>query len=163
MAFDAYLMIDGVTGESTSKGFEKQTEIFSFSLGVSNTATIGSGSGGAGSGRASFSSFNLMKKTDKASADLFSHCASGKHFGKAVVTLRKSGGDKPVNFLVYEFEDCAIESVQWSGSSGGDDTPTESVSIAFGKFTISYTPQDAKGGGGGAIVQSWSVKTHDKA
>ena len=26
-----------------------------------------------------------------------------------------------------------VESVQWSGSSGGDDTPTESVSFAFGE------------------------------
>jgi type VI secretion system secreted protein Hcp len=34
-----------------------------------------------------------------------------------------------------------IESIQWSGSSGGDDTPSESVSFAFGAFSISYWPQ----------------------
>ena len=31
-----------------------------------------------------------------------------------------------------------VESVQWSGSSGGDDTPTESVSFAFAKVEIDY-------------------------
>ena len=31
MAFDAFLKIDGVNGESTRKGFEKQIEIQSFS------------------------------------------------------------------------------------------------------------------------------------
>ena len=39
-----------------------------------------------------------------------------------------------------------VESIQWSGSSGGDDTPTESVSIAFAKVKISYSKQaDATG------------------
>ena len=34
-----------------------------------------------------------------------------------------------------------VESIQWSGSSGGDDTPTESVSFAFAKVTIEYYKQ----------------------
>jgi type VI secretion system secreted protein Hcp len=35
--------------------------------------------------------------------------------------------------------------VQWSGSSGGDDTPSESVSFAFGKVTVEYKTQDKTG------------------
>jgi type VI secretion system secreted protein Hcp len=39
-----------------------------------------------------------------------------------------------------------VESIQWSGSSGGDDTPTESISFAFGKVVIEYKKQGAKKG-----------------
>jgi len=39
-----------------------------------------------------------------------------------------------------------VESVQWSGSSGGDDTPTESVSFAFGTVKITYNLQNSATG-----------------
>ena len=67
MAFDAFLKIDGVNGEATRKGFEKQMEILSFSWGASNPSTIGAGGGGGGGGKVSVSSFNVMKKSDAAS------------------------------------------------------------------------------------------------
>ncbi len=160
MAFDAYLSLGKeIEGESTRKGFEKQIEIYSFSWGVSNPTTIGPGTGGAGGGRATLSSFNCMKATDKASPLLFQACASGKHFPKVTVSLNKAGGDS-VTYLTYEFENCFIESVQWSGSTGGDDRPMESLSIAFGKVTITYNAQamtgakDAK-----AVIGSWDATT----
>jgi type VI secretion system secreted protein Hcp len=157
MAFDTYVKIDGIPGESTSKGFEKQIEIMNFSLGVSNTHTIGSATGGGGSGRASFHSFSLMKKTDKTSPILFSECASGLHIKTIVVTMRKTGGKVPINFLVYTFTDCAIDSVQWSGSAGGDDSPTESVSFGYGKVEVQYTPQKADGSPDAAVMKMWDL------
>jgi type VI secretion system secreted protein Hcp len=159
MAFDAFLKIEGIDGESTRKGFEKQIELISFSWGASNPTTIGSAGAGGGAGKASVSSFNCLKITDAASAPLFQACCAGKHFPKAKVTLRKAGGDSPVDYLVYEFEKVYIESVQWSGASGGDDRPTESVSLAFGKVTVTYTPQADQGATGSPVVASWDITT----
>ena len=154
MAYDAFLYFDGkatnanleVKGESTDSVFKTKAgfEVYSFSWGASNPVTIGSGKTGAGGGKVSISSFNIMKKTDAASPTMFQACCLGAHFPKVVVTLRKAGG-KQETFITYEFETCFIESIQWSGSSGGDDTPTESVSIAFGKVTGKYFPQKADG------------------
>ena len=146
MAFDSYLEIKGVKGESTAKGMEGKIEIYSFSWGASNPVTIGPGTEGAAAGRVSISSFNLMKKTDTASATLFLKCCEGKHFDEATVTLRKATGDagqKP--FLVYKFTTVYVDSIQWSGSSGGDDQPTESVSFSFAKVEMEYYKQDEKG------------------
>ena len=67
MAFDAFLKIEGVDGESTRTGFEKQIELLSFSWGASNTANVGSSGAGGGAGKASVSSFNCLKATDAAS------------------------------------------------------------------------------------------------
>lgn len=149
MAFDTYMKITGkdVKGEATADGVKDQIEVYSFSWGASNPTTVGPGATGLAAGRASVSSFNIMKKTEVSSPKLFSACCNGEHFAKAEVTLRKAtgeGGQK--EFLKYTFEDVMIESIQWSGSNGGDDTPTESVSLAFAKVTIDYSKQDEKTG-----------------
>lgn len=157
MAFDAFIKLSGVEGESKRKGFEKQIEIFSFSWGASNPTTLGAG-GGGGAGKVSISSFNLMKKSDITSPVLFQHCCGGEHFEKAVVTLNKAGGKAAVDFLKYEFEKVFVESIQWSGSSGGDDTPMESLSLSFGKVVITYTSQDDKGAKGAVKSGQWDIE-----
>ncbi|WP_165230993.1 Hcp family type VI secretion system effector [Aquisphaera insulae] len=143
MAFDTYLKIDSVDGESQQSNHEKWIEIYSFSWGASNPTTVGPGSGGLSAGRVSVSSFNVMKKTEASSATLFAACATGKHFKDATVEMSKATGDGGQKvFLKYVFSDVLIESIQWSGSTGGDDSPTESLSIAFAKVAINYFKQD---------------------
>lgn len=161
MAFDAFIKLEGIEGEATRKGFEKQIEILSFSWGASNPTTIGSGGGGGG-GKASLSPINIMKKSDKSSPLLFQACCQGKHFPKATVTLHKAGGDEAVDYLVYELERVYIESIQWSGSSGGDDRPVESCALAFGKVTVTYTEQTETGAKGSPVVGSWDVQLVSK-
>lgn len=162
MAFDTYLKITGpdVDGEATAKDMEKWIEVYSFSWGASNPTTVGSGSTGLSAGKVSVSSFNIMKKSETSSAKLFAACCAGQHYQKAEVQMRKAtgtdGGQKC--FLKYTFEDVMIESIQWSGSTGGDDTPTESISLAFGKVKIDYSKQDEKTGAmSNAGSASWDL------
>lgn len=158
MAFDTYLDITGVVGECTASGFEKHIEIYSFSWGASNPTSVGPGRDGLSAGRVSVSSFNVMKKTEKSSAALFAACCTGQHFDKATVSMRKATGVGGQDiFLTYTFTDVMVESVQWSGSSGGDDTPTESLSLAFAKVEIEYKTQDDKGKLAVAGQASWDI------
>ncbi|MCC9000674.1 MAG: type VI secretion system tube protein Hcp [Candidatus Contendobacter sp.] len=159
MAFDTFLKIDGVEGESTDDKHKGEIEIYSFSWGASNPTTIGSATSGSGGGKVSVSSFNVMKKTDKASAELFKHCCKGTHFATAKVTLRKAGGEQ-VEYLVYDFEEVYVDAVQWSGSTGGDDSPTESVAFTFGKVSATYKPQAADGTLGGDVLYSHDLRTN---
>jgi len=155
MAFDTYMQIGtgagtDPVGESTATGLTGPgwIEIYSFSWGSSNPTTVGSGKAGLSAGKVSISSFNVMKKTEMSSCTLFQACCAGQHFAKATVVMRKATGTggKQATFLQYDFTDVMVESVQWSGSSGGDDTPTESVSFAFGVVAITYNKQDEKTG-----------------
>lgn len=161
MSFDAFLVIDTVTGESTDKAHKGAIEIYSFSFGASNPTTIGSSSGGAGAGKVQLSSFSLMKKSDKTSPVLFQACAMGTHYKTATVYLRKAGGTSPVEYLIYTFSMVFVSSIQWSGSAGGDDTPAESVSFEYGGLKIDYQPQGPDGKPlGGAIHGGWDVTTN---
>ena len=159
MAFDAFIKIPGVEGESKRKGFEKQIEVHSFSIGASNPSTIGHGGSGGGGGKVSVSSFNFMKLTDITSPILFQKCCSGDHFDKVKVSLNKAGGTSAVDFLVYEFEQVFVDSIQWSGSSGGDDTPVESISLSFGKIAVTYTGQNPDGTKGATKMGQWDLTT----
>ncbi len=159
MAFDTHLKIDGVDGESAAKGMEKQIEVFSFSWGVTNSVNVyGAGHGG---GKSSFSSLSIMKKVDKASSVLMKLCATGAHKPTAVLTLRKASGEggQQVAFVVITLTSAYVESVQLSGSSGGDDTPTESVSIVFEQIKFEYSTQDAKGVMAKAASFDYNIKT----
>jgi type VI secretion system secreted protein Hcp len=153
MAFDAYLQVgDGsdIVGEATATGLEGKgwIAIYSFSWGASNPSTVSPGAKGLSAGRVSVSGFNLMKKTDNASNKLMTACCVGQHYPKATVVLRKATGTagKQQIFLQYVFTDVLIESIQWSGSSGGDDEPTESLSLAFASFSNHYWMQDTATG-----------------
>ena len=157
MAFDTYIQIDTVDGEATQAKHEKWIEIYSFSWGASNPTTVSSGTSGLAGGKVSVSSFNIMKKTETSSAKLFAACCAGQHFPKATVEMSKAtgtSGEQQV-FLKSVFTDVMIE---WSGSSGGDDTPTESVSMAFAKVAITYSKQDeATGAMSSAGDASWDL------
>jgi type VI secretion system secreted protein Hcp len=61
-------------------------------------------------------------------------------------------------YLTYSFKEVFVESIQWSGSSGGDDSPTESVSFSFGACKLQYWPQKKTGGQNPAVnEQMWSL------
>ncbi len=169
MAFDAFMKIEGapaIKGETSKKGKEDQIEIYSFSWGASNPVTVSDNKGIAAS-KVSISSFNIMKKADTASPPLFLACCAGTVYPKAIVTMRKAsggGGDKPgEDYITYTFENLMIESIQWSGSAGGDDTPTESVSFAFTKVKMEYKIQDDKGQFKAGPNAGWDIKAGVKA
>ena len=163
MAFDAYLKLDTITGESTSTGFTGCMEIFNFSLGAANPVTIGSASTGGGGGKAILQPFSFTKKTDSASPNLYQACVTGAHLATGSVQLRKAGGTALV-YLTYGFKVIFIESVSWSGSTGGDDSPTEHVSAAFGTLTVDYQAQDNTGAKvGGPVHGGWNVQTNQPA
>jgi len=166
MAYDAFLKIKtpDVAGESTDTTHKGEIELYSFSVGAMNPTTIGSGTTGAGAGKISFQPFSITKKTDKASPVLFQNLASGQPYGQALVTLRKAGGTSQVEYLKYTFTNVYVESIQWSGSTGGDDAPIESASFVFGQIQIDYQPQGDDGKPvGGAIHGGWNIQTNKTA
>ena len=159
MAFDAFLTLAGVTGETTDSAMKGATEIYSFSWGASNPVTIGSQSTGSGAGKVSLASLSVMKKLDSSSPSLLKNCCIGDHFATGNLQLRKAGGAQAV-YLKYDMTEVYIESYQVSGSSGGDDTPTESVSLTFASIMMTYSQQNSKGVMTPGKPAGWDVTTN---
>lgn len=156
MAFDTYMIVPGAPGESlvtNLKDIRGRTvtqvpfEVFAFSFGVSDQVTIGSGSGGGTAGKPTLSTFNITRKSDKASLPLFRSSLTGKFLASAQVLMVRAGSSA-LTIAQYDMTNVFVESMQWSGSSGGDDTPTESVSFTPVIFRYRYVVQNADGSPG---------------
>jgi type VI secretion system secreted protein Hcp len=155
MAVNAYLLIDGVDGPSTSK--PGHIDVLSFSWGVSQTATYGAGASGkeAKAGRADFSNLSIMKVLDKTSPLLCDHCATGDILKKVVLLYDKPVGDKQQDYFRIWLKDALITSVQLSGSS---ENPTESVAFAFQGVEIAYRPEKDDGTLDAAIRKGYDLE-----
>jgi type VI secretion system secreted protein Hcp len=154
MAFDAFLKLDGIKGESTDATHKDEIEVLSFSWGVSQTATLGTPAGGR-AGKATFQDLHFTSVAHKGSPNLFLSCATGEHLKEAVLTLRKAGG-RGVEFLKIKLTDVLISSYLPNGAADGD-TPSEEISLNFGKIEFAYTPQNADGAPGTAVSAGYDL------
>ena len=155
MAFDGFMNIDGIQGDSTDDAHADWIEILSFSHGLAqDVGGSRSGGGAASAGRVDMSDFTIVKELDSASPLLHLQCCNGKHVPKVEIDLCRSGESKNL-FMKYTLEDVLITQVS-SGGASGADMPTEQVSFNAGKVLWSYTKTDPKSGAaGGNVDASW--------
>jgi len=141
---DAFLKFDGIKGEAQDLELFEQIEILGFSWGAS--APYGASSGEQSRrGDCQVQNFTFTKLTDRASAPLLQAVAAPKSPVKAMLTVRKAGSNgKPLKYLEILFEKVSVAS--WDISAAGSDgVLVESVSLTFGKFTVTYHQQAADG------------------
>jgi type VI secretion system secreted protein Hcp len=139
MAFDAFLEIDKIKGESTDEKHKDWIEILSFSWGVSHAVTGSLSSGGSQfSERANFKLFEITKVLDIASPKLFFYCAKGEPLTKMKVHLCRAIGQK-ATYTEYIFENCHVQSFAPSGAPDANQAlPLETVSFTYAKVTLEY-------------------------
>ncbi|MDR1228385.1 MAG: type VI secretion system tube protein Hcp [Azoarcus sp.] len=161
MAFDAFLKIDGIPGESTDSKYKDWIEVLSYDhtikQPVSYTASSAGGAGGATVGRVNFGEFSITKEVDIASPKLLEACCTGKHIKEITLKVCRAGGDK------QECMEIRMEQVLISDYThlGGGDFPSERISFAPGTFNLTYSKQGrADGTPGGNVAAGWSLITN---
>jgi len=160
MAVDIFLKLgDGskAKGESTDIKHKDEIELTSFDIGVSNPSSVGSSTTGSGSGKASFSPFKATSLVNKSFPVLFQMSASGDHFDKATVTVRKAGGKNPVEYLIYTFEQVYIDNLVNNGPTATADMPTQVMTFSYATVHVKYTPQKADGTGDSPVEGGWDL------
>ena len=159
MAYDAFLKLDGIKGESLDAKHKDEIDIESFSFGVTQAGTHGTG-GGGGAGKVSVQDIHLTKVVDKSSPELLLACCNGKHVKEALFTVRKAG-ENPLEYLKIKLTDILVSGVQATGT--GDEVLTEQVSLNFAKIQYQYQQQGADGKAtGGPVIMGWDVKGNVK-
>lgn len=162
MAFDAFLKLGGIKGETSDAKHKDEIEVLSFSFGATQGGSMGHGSGG-GSGKVNVQNFTFVKKIDKASPVLFQTCCTGEHIPDALFTVRKAGGDQ-LEYIKVKLTDILVTSYRPGGSSEGkEEIPLEEVSLSFSKVEFDYQPQGKDGkAAGGPVHGGWNVKENIK-
>jgi len=159
MAFDAFLKIDGIPGESTDDKHKDWIEILSYDFGMDQpSSATDSSAGGGTTERVDLDDFKIVKHLDKASTKLYETCCTGKHIANVTLELCRAGGDK-VKYLEVKMENVVISKAKSGGMSEGEDGfPTENVDFNFAKVKWTYTQQKrADGSGGGNVAGGWDL------
>jgi type VI secretion system secreted protein Hcp len=152
-AVDYFLKIEGVDGESTTKGHEREILLDSFTFGAANTVTVTSG-GAGGAGKATFSDMLAGSKLSKVSPKLYLSTAAGTRISNVQLSVRKSGAT--FDFYTIKLSEVYVTSVKTEGRTG--EIPTESMSLNFGKVTWTYTPTSTKGTADTPVAATWDLK-----
>ena len=169
--FDVFLKLDGIDGESTTKGHEKEIEVVSYDQSIDSTIPTGGGAGG-GAGKATLSGVRFRKQLDTASIPIALACASGVHIASARFAFRRA----PLDFYLVALEDvvvthagqCATSDVQSPlafetlAKSPAGAALLEEVTLHFGKIRWEYRPIGPKGAALPPITGGWDVKANRK-
>ncbi|VVO62777.1 Protein hcp1 [Pseudomonas fluorescens] len=163
MAFDAFIQLEGIKGESTDDKHKDWIEIQNYGFGASQSqSSTASSAGNLSSARVDIHNFTFTHNLDLASVKLFEYCCTGQHVPKVTVTLNRSGGDK-TKYMEYKMSDVLISSVSRGGDTqASEDVPIECVTLAFGKLEMTYTKLGIDGKAAGNASAGWDLKANKK-
>jgi type VI secretion system secreted protein Hcp len=155
---DFFLKLDGIDGESQDDAHKDEIQCSSITWGVSNAGSGGFGTG-SGSSKSAVGDIHITKLVDKSSPNLLKACCTGQTIGSAVVTMRKAGGDSPVEYSVYKLDEVFVSSFNTSAHDGGG-IGQESLSLNFSKINFVYTPQKADGTPDSTSEMTYDIKAN---
>jgi type VI secretion system secreted protein Hcp len=155
MAVDMFIKIGNVKGESGDADHKGEIDLLSWSWGASQHGSGGIG-GGGGSGKVAVQDLTITKYVDNSTPTLFKMCCDGTHIDSVILTVRKAGGNKSLEYLTIALDTAIISGITTGGSSTGDRI-TEQISLNFTKVAMQYKPQDAKGGAAPAVSTGWDL------
>jgi type VI secretion system secreted protein Hcp len=168
MAFDAFMKLDGIPGESTDDKHKDWIEIASFGHEMKQPASAtASNAGGATAQRVNHADFRVTKLLDRASPKLYEACCTGKHLKDVTIEVCRAGGDK-VKYMEIKLEQVIVSGVRTAshtaGTSADEDFPTEEIAFNYGKIKWTYTQQKrSDGSGGGNVSAGWDLTANRTA
>ncbi|WP_040260709.1 Hcp family type VI secretion system effector [Pseudomonas massiliensis] len=153
MAFDAYMLIDDITGEALDEKYTNWIEILSYNFSANqSTSATASSAGGASSGRTTLTDFTFTKFLDNASCKLLEACCAGQHLKEVKLALCRAGTDK-LKYYEVVLEEVIIADYAQNASSG---VPIETVQLNYGRIKTTYIRQKrSDGSAGGNVTGGW--------
>jgi type VI secretion system secreted protein Hcp len=145
------LTLQGISGSSTLAGHLNWMDILSFSFGANAATSVGTT--GASAGKVAVSTIQVMKVADRADVPLLRSLLTGARI--ATGTLDIVGPSTQETVARINLTNARVTSLQTSGSN---ETPVVSVSIAFEKIQLinnQYNP--ATGAVSGSESVTWDV------
>jgi type VI secretion system secreted protein Hcp len=131
---NVFLKIDGLQGDSTDARHPREIVL----TGYSQTF-----------GDRSCSRVIATKQIDRASPGLISRAASNQRIPQAVVTMARVSGGGSADFFTATLDQVLVDRIEIAEQS---DQLVERVVLVPRVITISYRPQDEKGGLGAAVT-----------
>jgi type VI secretion system secreted protein Hcp len=171
---EAFLKLDGIEGESTVRGHEKEMVVLSYEQSID--AAAGVTSGGGSLGKAAFSGVRFRKPVDKASIPLLLACAAGTHIKNARFAFRRTAAAVPIEFYKVSLDDVTVAHMAQRAGTGPQyplsfDTLAvgaeaagflDDVAFSYVRIKWEYAVFDATGAPAGTVKGGWDRKLNKK-
>jgi len=160
MAYDIYMEIQGIKGDSSDLAHREWCEVLSYSHEVAQEEGALNSLGSHVGGKASHKDFVIVKRLDKASPTMFLYCCTGRHIQKVKIEVCRAMG-APVPFMKYTLKDVVVSSFKPEGSHSSEDMlPEETISLRYTQIELEYIPTDPTDGGrkGGSVQCSYDLR-----
>ena len=156
-ASDIFLCDPGgvIQGEATDDRHKGCIDVLAWSWGVSLPVDP---TGVGGTGAPNIQDLSFTKFIDKSSPILMQGSTAGTTFPK--VELHSYGTCCETEYLKITMEEVFVTSFQ-TGGTGGEDRPTENVSLNFAKIEYCYTFIDALGKPGVTDCYGWDAQQNE--
>jgi len=158
MAFNAFLNLGDIKGESTDKDHKDWVMITQFSHQVTQPPSVTQKTAGGRTAEAvQHSEFSIGKLVDASTPKLYEAACKGTHIPEVTIECWRAGGD-PLKYYEIKLKEVLISGV----IANGDPTaqhgfPTETVNMTYGAIEWTYTKQKADGTAGGNVAAKWSL------
>lgn len=148
-----YMRLTGGTpsiiGESTVKGYEHWIDIDSVAWSV-DAETSWTKGGGASVGKPNPGKISWTQTFDSSVPSMFSYITAGQAVDKAVVEYTRSTGGGETTYLQLNMGGLFFTDLAFNGN-------TMSASGVFKTISMTYWPEDPKGGRGKPISFDWDI------
>jgi type VI secretion system secreted protein Hcp len=105
---------------------------------------------------------HFVKAVDKSSPALFKRVTSGQRIKKAVLFVRKAGGDQQ-DYMKVTMSDVLVSSYKTEPQAPGSNTGnTETISFNVTKIEFAYSPQNADGSLAPPVTATYDLKAAKK-
>jgi type VI secretion system secreted protein Hcp len=156
---DSFLKIDGIKGDATNDKHNEEIELTGWHFGGTNAGGFGVSGRGGGAGKVQVNDFVFTMHADRSAPKLFEAMATGKHIHKAVLTVRKAGGENAVDFLKIDLENVLVSSFH---TTGNGLLPAVEVALNFAKIEIEFTAQKDNGLKDGSVKSGFDLQKGTK-
>jgi len=155
MSSNAFLKIDGISGESKDAAHKGWIDVESFDFGAIQPSNMASG-GGGGAGKVKYDDLAIFTYVDKATPTLFKYASNGKHISKVELSIHKAGGDS-IEYLRIVLEEVIITEARYNGTLSQSKVPVL-YKFSAAQIKHQYWEQTDKGGKGSEVSAGWSIK-----
>jgi type VI secretion system secreted protein Hcp len=147
-AFDAFLKIDDIPGESIDDAHRQWIDLLSFNTGIAGPASTAA---------TRLTPLRLVKRLDKASPLLARACATGKPLGQVKLELVRSL-PRRTRFYQITLDQVLVTRLETSGAVG-EPTPdtTETLELTAAQLSWTYTEFDSRGEPIQDLVNAWDI------
>ncbi|MVQ40256.1 hypothetical protein GON05_37320 [Paenibacillus sp. MAH-34] len=152
--YDIFLKLDGINGDSITRGYEKWIQLNDFSFEVTNKATVAVGSGSA-AGKATAQPISINKNFDSASIPLFLNTTTGKAIEKGQIVFVKNTGNERQVSLVIDLEKVLVSNFSLYDTH-------ESIELTYGAITFKYNVVGPDGKTTSTVTGGWDFTKNQK-